>query len=485
MIMGEEKTHPLRYVQLNTHSAEENMKSPFSKKMQGLNIIIVGCGKVGTTLVESLSHEDHDITVIDADSAVVQKVAGTYDVMGITGNGASYGVQIEAGIGQADLIIAVTESDELNLLCCTIAKKVGDCHAVARVRNPDYSKELGYLRVQLGISMIINPELEIAKEMARLLRLPTALEIDSFAKGHAELVKFKIPQTNVLHNNKIACLSNYKCDLLVCGIEREGEIYIPDGSFVLKELDIVSFLATPYNTHSFFKQIGVDTHQVRDCMIIGGGKTSYYLSKQLTDMNIDVKILETNPKRCEELSVLLPKALVICGDGADEELLREEGIENIEAFVPLTGIDEENILLTLFARKCSDAKVITKINRSTFIDVIDNMDMGSVIYPRYMTAESILAYVRAMQNSIGSNIETLYYIFDGRAEAIEFKVEKDSPVIGKPIMELSLKDHLLISCINRNGKIIIPRGGDVIQVGDRVIVVTTHTGFHDVRDILR
>ena len=461
------------------------MKNPFVRKMQGLKIIIVGCGKVGTTLVESLSREEHDITVIDSDGEVIQKVTSAYDVMGITGNGSSYSVQIEAGIEYADLIIAVTESDELNLLCCTIAKKVGDCAAIARVRNPDYSEELSYLREQLGISLIINPELETAKEIARLLRLPTALEINSFAKGHAELVKFKIPQGNILHDKHISSLRDFKCDLLICGVERNGSLVIPDGSFVFQESDAVTFLATPVNTQRFFKQIGVETHQVRNCMIIGGGKTSYYLGKELTDMNIDVKILEMDQKRCDELSVLLPKALVIYGDGSDETLLREEGIEETESFVPLTGLDEENILLTLFARKCSDTKVITKINRSTFNDVLENLDLGSIIYPRYMTAETILAYVRAMQNSIGSNIETLYYIFDNRAEALEFKVEKDSPVIGKPIMELSLKSELLIACINRNGKIIIPRGHDMIQEDDRVIIVTTHTGFHDVQDILK
>jgi len=461
------------------------MKSPFSKKVQGLKIIIVGCGKVGTTLVESLSKEKHDITVVDINPQVVQRVTGTYDVMGIPGNGASYSVQIDAGIENADLIIAVTESDELNLLCCTIAKKVGDCAAVARVRNPDYSAELSYLRDQLGISLIINPELETASEIARLLRLPTALEISSFAKGHAEIVKFRIPQGNVLHEMKLASLAEFKCDLLICAVEREGNLVIPDGSFELREMDLVSFLATPINTQNFFKKINVETHQVRNCTIIGGGKTSYYLAKQLLETNISVKLFEMNEQRCDELSVLLPKALVIHGDGSDESLLREEGIENAEAFVPLTGLDEENILLTLFAHKNSNTKVITKINRSTFIDVIDSMDLGSVIYPRYMTTEKIVAYVRAMQNSIGSNIETLYHLFDNRAEAIEFKVEKDSPVIGKPLMELPLKDELLIACLNRKGKIIIPRGADSIQAGDRVIVVTAHTGFHDVKDILK
>lgn len=455
-----------------------------NRKTEGLKIIIVGCGKVGTTLVEQLSKEGHDITIIDVNSDVVQRVAATYDIMGISGNGASYKVQIEAGIEQADLIIAVTESDERNLLCCTIAKKVGDCAAIARVRNPDYSEELSYLRMQLGISLIINPELETAREIARLLRLPTALEINSFARGHAELVKFKIPEGNVLHNQQVMALGNYKFDLLMCGVERENELYIPDGSFVLKSGDVVSILATPANTQSFFKKIGFDTHQVRNCMIIGGGKTSYYLAKLLTESNINVKIIEMEEERCKDLSIYLPKALIIHGDGGDAELLKEEGIEEVESFVPLTGLDEENILLTLFAKKCSDTKVITKINRSTFNDVIDDMDLGSVIYPRYMTSETILAYVRAMQNSIGSNIEVLYHIFDNRAEAIEFRVEKDSPVIGKPIMELKLKHDLLLACLNRNGKIIIPRGSDTIKSGDRVIIVTTHTGFTDVKDIL-
>lgn len=461
------------------------MKSPFTKKIQGLKIIIVGCGKVGTTLVERLSKENHDITVVDIDPQIVQRVAGTYDVMGIPGNGASYNVQIDAGIENADLIIAVTESDELNLLCCTIAKKVGDCAAIARVRNPDYSAELSYLRAQLGISLIINPELETAAEIARLLRLPTALEISSFARGHVEIVKFKIPEGNILNDMKIASIGSLKCDLLICAVEREGNLVIPDGSFVLREMDTVSFLATPVNIQNFFKKINVETHQVRNCTIIGGGKTSYYLAKQLAETNISVKLFEMNQKRAEELSILLPKALIIHGDGSDEELLREEGIEHAEAFVPLTGLDEENILLTLFAKQCSNTKVITKINRSTFNDVIDNMDLGSVIYPRYMTTEKIIGYVRAMQNSIGSNIETLYHLFDNRAEAIEFKVEKDCPVIGKPLMELPLKDELLIACLSRKGKIIIPRGADTIQAGDRVIIVTAHTGFHDIVDILR
>ncbi len=461
------------------------MGNSFSKNDKSLKIVIVGCGKVGTTLAERLSQEEHDVTIIDTNPDAVQKVTGMYDVMGVTGNGSSFAVQLEAGIDNADLIIAVTGSDELNLLCCTIAQKDRDCAAIARVRNPDYSEELNHLRKQLGISLIINPELETAKEMSRLLRHPTALGINSFAKGSVELVRFKLPEDNMLIDTKIAEAGLYKLGVLVCGIEHEGALDIPDGSNVFKAGDLISFIATPINTEKFFKHIGIKTNRVKDCMIVGGGKTSYYLAKQLSEMNIDTKVIERDIKHCENLAVLLPRALVICGDGADESVLYEEGIKETGAFIPLTGLDEENILLTLFAKSCSNAKVITKINRSTFTDVIDGLDLGSVLYPRYMSTETIIKYVRGMQNSIGSNIETLYHIFENRAEAIEFEITEESAVTGKPLMELSLKKDLLVACINRKGKIIIPGGSDTIQPGDTVIIITAHTGFKDVIDILR
>lgn len=461
------------------------MSNPFSKNDKSLKIIIVGCGKVGMTLAERLSQERHDVTVIDTDAESIQKVTTLYDVMGVTGNGASFSVQDEAGIKKADLIIAVTSSDELNLLCCTIAQKVGECAAIARVRNPDYSEELSYLRKQLGISLIINPELETAKEMSRLLRLPTAISMNSFAKGHVELVKFKLPEDNMLVGKKIMEIGASKLGVLICGIESEGQLDIPDGSNVFKVGDLISFIATPLNTQKFFRHIGMKTQHVKDCIIVGGGKTSYYLAKQLSEMNINVKVIERDKQHCETLCTLLPNALVINGDGADEALLFEEGIKETGSFIPLTGLDEENILLTLFAKKNSKAKVITKINRSTFNDVIDGLDIGSVIYPRYMSTETIIKYVRGMQNSIGSNIETLYHIFENRAEAIEFEITEESQVTGKPLMELTLKENLLVACINRRGRIIIPRGGDTIQPGDTVVIVTTHTGFKDVSDILR
>lgn len=460
-----------------------------SNKIQsknGLNIIIVGCGKVGMTLIEQLSKEGHDITIIDKNAAKVQEMSNLYDIMGLVGNGASYSVQMEAGIENADLIIAVTASDELNLLCCTVAKQVGDCAAIARVRTPDYSKEAGYLREKLGLTMIINPELEASLETARILYLPTALEVNSFAHGQAEIVKFKIPEGNLLDGMTIATLGkSITNEILICAIEREGEVYIPGGNFQIAKDDIVSFVAPRRHIRSFLKKIGFKTKQVKDAMIVGGGKASYYLAKQLIAMGIDVKIIEQNKERCEELSILLPEAIIINGDGTDEEVLREEGIEYAQAFIPLTGIDEENIMLTLHAKQVSNAKLITKINRSTFKNVISKLDLGSVIYPRYITSEAIIAYVRAKKNSTNSNIETLYHMFDNRAEAIEFRVDEPSSVTGIPLKDLMLKNDLLVSFIYRNGKIQIPSGLDTIEVGDTVMIVTTHTGLDNIQDIIR
>lgn len=460
-----------------------------SNKIQsknGLNIIIVGCGKVGMTIIEQLSKEGHDITIIDKNVAKVQEMSNLYDIMGLVGNGASYSVQMEAGIENADLIIAVTASDELNLLCCTVAKQVGDCAAIARVRTPDYSKEAGYLREKLGLTMIINPELEASLETARILYLPTALEVNSFAHGQAEIVKFKIPEGNLLDGMTIATLGkSITNEILICAIEREGEVYIPGGNFQMAKNDIVSFVAPRRHIRSFLKKIGFKTKQVKDAMIVGGGKASYYLAKQLIAMGIDVKIIEQNKERCEELSILLPEAIIINGDGTDEEVLREEGIEYAQAFIPLTGIDEENIMLTLHAKQVSNAKLITKINRSTFKNVISKLDLGSVIYPRYITSEAIIAYVRAKKNSTNSNIETLYHMFDNRAEAIEFRVDEPSSVTGIPLKDLMLKNDLLVSFIYRNGKVQIPSGLDTIEVGDTVMIVTTHTGLDNIQDIIR
>lgn len=462
------------------------MLRPKNPVKQGLNIIIVGCGKVGVTLVEQLSREGNDITIIDQNAKKVQEIANLYDVMGLPGNGASYRTQMEAGINSTDLLIAVTESDELNLLCCTVATQVANCAAIARVRTPDYSSEAGYLRDKLGLAMIINPELEAAREIARILYLPTALEVNSFAHGHAELIKIKIPENNVLDGITVSMLSQkVNTNILICAIVRDGRVYIPSGDFLLLQGDCICFVAPKGKGRFFLEDIGIKTNQVKSTMIIGGSKAAYYLATQLLSMGVSVKIIESDLKRCEVLSESLPKAIIIHGDGTDEALLKEEGIDSVESFVPLTGIDEENILLTLHAKQISNAKVITKINRVNFKDVISRLDLGSVVYPRFITSEAIVAYVRAKKDSMNSNIETLYHMFDSQAEAIEFRVNEESAVTNIPLMELSLKNDLLICFISRNGSILIPTGQDSIQVGDTVMVVTTHTGFNDLQDILK
>ena len=457
-----------------------------SKKENGLKIIIVGCGKVGANLVDQLSKEGHDITVIDKKAEKIQDITNIYDVMGLVGNGASYSTQMEAGIEETDLIIAVTDSDELNLLCCTVAKRVGKCAAIARVRTPDYSEETGYLREQLGLALIINPELEAAREVARILYLPTALEVNSFAHGQAELVKFKVPEGNLLNGLSLAYLGkNITNDILICAVERNGEVYMPNGDFVLHSGDVVSFVSERHIARDFLKQIGLATRQVKDTMIIGASKAAYYLAKELLNMGISVKIIEKEKENCESLSVKLPKAIIINGDGTDPDILKEEGIETVQSFIPLTGIDEENIMLTLYAKQVSKAKVVTKINRVNYKQVINNLDLGSLVYPKYITSEAIIAYVRAKKNSMGSNIETLYHMFDSRVEAIEFIVEENSKVSGVPIKDLKLKKDVLISFINHNGHIIIPTGNDEIEDGDTVMIVTKNTGFTVIDDIVR
>ena len=457
-----------------------------SKKENGLKIIIVGCGKVGANLVDQLSKEGHDITVIDKKAEKIQDITNTYDVMGLVGNGASYSTQMEAGIEETDLIIAVTDSDELNLLCCTVAKRVGKCAAIARVRTPDYSEETGYLREQLGLALIINPELEAAREVARILYLPTALEVNSFAHGQAELVKFKVPEGNLLNGLSLAYLGkNITNDILICAVERNGEVYMPNGDFVLQSGDVVSFVSERHIARDFLKQIGLATRQVKDTMIIGASKAAYYLAKELLNMGISVKIIEKEKENCESLSVKLPKAIIINGDGTDPDILKEEGIETVQSFIPLTGIDEENIMLTLYAKQVSKAKVVTKINGVNYKQVINNLDLGSLVYPKYITSEAIIAYVRAKKNSMGSNIETLYHMFDSRVEAIEFIVEENSKVSGVPIKDLKLKKDVLISFINHNGHIIIPTGNDEIEDGDTVMIVTKNTGFTGIDDIVR
>lgn len=452
-----------------------------------MNIIVIGCGKVGTTLAELLSAENHDIVLVDDDPTRLSNVPESLDALRITGNGASISTLEEAGIRTADLLIAVTGSDELNLLCCLIAKKAGKCQTIARVRNPVYNQEINFIKEKLGISMIINPELTAATEISRLLRFPSAIKIDTFAKGRVELLKFRIRpefKLNDLPLYQIGTKTN--SNILICAVERGNEITIPGGNFILKDNDVLSIVASPRDAARFFRNIGLKTNQVKNTLIVGGGKIGYYTAKLLLEMKIDVRIVENNLARCEELTELLPEATIIHGDGTDKQLLLEEGLASAESFVTLTNLDEENILLSLFAKSNSNAKLVSKVNRISFTDIINNLDIGSVIYPKYLTADYILQYVRAMSNSIGSNnVETLYQILDNRAEALEFAIHEKSGVTDIPLAQLNLRKNLLIGCINRNGRILIPKGQDSIQVGDTVIIVTTLKGLDDIQDILR
>ncbi len=452
-----------------------------------MKIIIVGCGKVGLTLAEQLNNEGHDITVIDKDGAKLRTVTDNVDVMGVEGNGAIYQVQMEAGIKDTDLLIATTDSDELNMLCCLIAKKAGNCHTIARIRNPEYSNEIRYIAEELNLSMSINPELAAATEISRLLKFPSAIKIDTFAKGRVELMKFIIPEGSALNDLKVFEVApKFHCKILICAVERGSEVIIPTGGFMLKAGDRISFVGAQNEVSEFIRQIGLaKNNTIKTAMFVGGGKITYYLAKMLENTRIKIKIIEQDFERCKELSEELPKAMIIHGDGSDQQLLLEEGIGQTDAFAALTGFDEENIMLSLYASSLSKGKMITKINRVAFEEVVQRLDLGSVIYPKMITADIIIRYVRAMQNSMGSNVEALYKIAGKKAEAMEFRVGKDTGVTGVSLEKLSFKSNLLIACINRNGKIIIPGGKDTIETGDTVVVVTTHSGLNDLKDILK
>ncbi len=450
-----------------------------------MNIIIVGCGKVGQKLAEQLNMEDdQNITVVDLRYRVVQDIINQNDVMGVVGSGTSLEILNEAGIKDADILIAVTGSDEINLLTCLMAKKAGNCRTIARVRKPEYSREIDLFKDDLGLAMIINPEQAAANEIARILKFPSAIQIDTFAKGRVEILKFRIPANSVLDDMEISEIGpKFKCNVLICGVERGDSAFIPGGNFILKAGDAISIVGSQQDTLNFFKKIGIKTHKVKDTMIVGGGATAFYLAHNLLKSGIEVKIIEQNPDTCDKLCTLLPKATIINGDGTESRTLLEEGIEHTESFVSLTNIDEENILISLFAKSKSSGKVVTKINRITYDEVIDDLPLDTIVYPKNITAEYIVRFVRAKKNSIGSNVETMHLILDGKAEALEFRIKENSPVSNIMIEKLPIKDNTLIACINRKGKIITPKGQDVILPGDTVIVVTTKVGYKDISDI--
>ena len=449
-----------------------------------MNIIIVGCSRVGETLAAELVNEDNNITMIDLSSEKIKEITARYDVMGIVGNGATHQTQIEAGIDTADLLIAVTDSDELNLLCCMIAKKTGTCRVIARVISPEYNTESDYLKNELGLEMIINPELESAKEISRVLRFPSATKIETFAGGQVELLTFKLPENSPMVG---MCLKDVivrlKVNVLICTVERDGDAHIPNGNFVFREKDVISIVASHKDAYDFFKKINCNIESVKDAIIVGGGDITHYLCSMLS-RTINLKVIDKSYEVCEEFAKEFKDVTVICGDETDHEFLIEEGAATCDAFVSTSNRDEENILLSLFAKNCGKAKIVTKINRTDYDDIIKHLDLDSSIYPKGITADMILRYVRATKNAFGSNVETMYNVIKGKVEASEFKVTQGSPICAAPLMQLHFKKDVIVAAILREGELIIPRGSDVILPGDSVIIVSKILGLRDISDIL-
>lgn len=456
------------------------------QKRHSMKIVIVGDGKVGNILMRQLSKEGHDIVIIDNKPEVLEQTLNSYDIMAIEGNGATYGIQKSAGVDKADLLIAATSGDELNMLSCMVGKKLGVKYAVSRVRNPEYAEQLFLMRDELGIDMVINPEYTAAQEISRILRFPTALKVETFTRGRAELVEIKIQENSKLDGQPLFSMAHkYQVKILVCAVQRDDQIIIPTGDFVLKAGDKISITGTAGEILHFFKRTGILMDKIKSVMIVGGSRTGYYLSKTLIESGMEVQIVEMDKKRCLELSVDLPKATVIHGNGTDHELLSELGIEDIDAFVSLTNIDEENIILSMYAMKKKVQKVITKVNKRSFTKLLSTDLADGVISPKYLAANQIISYVRGLQNTVGCNVQTLHRIIENQVEVLEFAIRIEEDFIHVPLKDLRIRENVLVACILRKNRTIIPGGDDVIEVGDNVIVVTTIPYLRDFTDILK
>lgn len=454
-----------------------------------MNIIIAGIGKIGLTVVGTLVKEGHDVTVIDKSAEIVTEVTNIYDVIGVCGNCADCDVLEEAGVESAELFISFTASDEMNMLSCFIAKKMGAKHTVARIRNPEYNdRSLGFMRQQLNLSMSVNPELLVAQELYNILKLPSAFKVEYFARRSLEVIEIKLKSDSPLCGKKLSKLrEKQNIQFLIGAVLRNGEVIIPDGNFELMAGDIISVAAMPADMQKLLKGLGIITKKARNIMILGGSKTAYYLAKMLLSSGNDVKIIEKNTARCEELSDIIPKAVLINGDGSQPELLREEGLMSLDAFVALTGMDEENILISIFASNQNVPKVISKVNRIEMMKMAERLGLDCVVSSKSITSDIILRYTRALENSIDSDsIETLYKMMDGKVEALEFKVSDNSELIGVPIKEMKIKGGVLIAAIIRaNKKTVIPSGDDFIMQGDRVIILSAESRISQLSDILR
>ena len=451
-----------------------------------MRIIIVGCGKIGKSMIASLTLEGHDVIVVDNNPSVLNHTSDIYDVMGVCGNAVDCDTLMEAGAVDADIIVATTDSDEMNMLSCYLARKLGAKHAVARIRNPEYNDEsLGFLRQHLDLSISLNPELLVAEEIANILQLPSAAKIERFSSRNIEMVEIVVPAGSPLDGmNLIKVREKYKAGYLICTVQRNNCVFIPDGRFELHAGDRIGLVASHSQIAKLLSMLGLLRKRAQSVMVLGGGKPSYYLAKKLITLGVDVKIIEKRLDRCEFLAAELSDAVIINGDGAHQELLLEEGITEMDAFVSLTGTDEENIMLSIFASMQNVPKVVAKINRDELVAMADKLGVESIISPSQLSTNIIVRYARALENSSNSSVETLYKLVDGKAEALEFNVSENSKAIGIPLKDIKLKSNIIIAGITRNRKTIIPSGGDMILAGDKVIVVSSDQRLHDLDDIL-
>lgn len=451
-----------------------------------MKIIIAGCGKIGITLVENLVNEGHEVVALDSNPDAITDITNVYDAMGVCGSATDCDTLAEAGVEKADLFVAATDADELNMLSCFLARRMGAAHAIARIRKPEYNDQnLGFMRQQLDLSMSINPEQLAAQELFKVLKLPSAMTVETFSRRNFEMVELRLRPESSMDGLSLSELrKKYAAKFLVCVVQRGEEVYIPDGSFVLRAGDRIGVTATPAEIHRFLRMVGVMQKQAKSVMILGASRMAYYLAKMLLDNGTTVKIIDQDRDRCRQFCDLLPGATMIHGESIQQELLLEEGIGSVDAFVALTGIDEENILMAFYANAQNVPKVVAKINHNELAAMADNLGLDCIISPKKVVVDVLLRYVRALENSIGGQVETLYKLMDGRAEALEFKVQADFEALQIPLKVLALKKDILIAGIVRGRKNIIPSGEDVILAGDRVIILAAGRAVSTLSDIL-
>ena len=451
-----------------------------------MKIIVIGDGKVGRTIVEHICKEGHEVTIIDKKSENIEEIVNQFDVLGVCGNGASYDVLKEAGADKADLVVSTTTHDETNILSCLISEKMGAKASVARVRSYEYNNQLKIIRDDLGVDLPINPEKETANEITKILNFPEALRVDSFAKGHVDLVQLFIPEDNPLVGESLLSIyQKHQIKVLVCAVERGNEVFIPTGSFTLNAKDKIYVTASNRATlRKFIDKVSLVEKRLKNVLIIGGGKITAYLGKELSKGKFNVNIIEKDKNRCLELSELLPNATIIHGDGTDQDVLQEEGINNMDALVALTNRDEENIIVSMYANQQNVKKIITKVNKTSLVGLMSNINLASVISTKEVTASKILSYIRGINNRRGSNVITLHKLVNNKVEAIEFKAKENKKLTNIPLRDLKLKDNILIAAIIHENEVIIPSGDDFISVDDKVIVVTKNQFLNDLNEIL-